>query len=101
MRAIPQGSGDIEINWVRRTRVGGDSWGVTEVPLGEEVEAYVVEIFSDGLLLRREELTEAHWTYTASDQSADGVNGVIEIQVAQVSALYGPGYAAQTQIAIA
>ncbi|CUJ38275.1 hypothetical protein TA5113_03246 [Cognatishimia activa] len=100
LRAIPQVSGDIEIGWIRRTRVGGDSWGVTEVPLGEEVEAYVVEIYSGELLLRREELKEARWTYSASDQSDDGVNGVIEIHVAQVSALYGPGHAARTQIAI-
>lgn len=100
LRAIPQVSGDIEISWIRRTRVGGDNWGVTDVPLGEEVEAYVVEIYSGGALLRREELKEARWTYAASDQSDDGVNGVIEIHVAQVSALYGPGHAARTQIAI-
>ena len=27
-------NGDIDISWVRRTRVGGDSWDTSEVPLG-------------------------------------------------------------------
>lgn len=32
-----QPSGDVRLSWIRRTRLGGDSW-VADVPLGEEVE---------------------------------------------------------------
>jgi hypothetical protein len=32
-----QATGDVRLSWIRRTRLGGDSWAA-EVPLGEEVE---------------------------------------------------------------
>ena len=40
-----RGASGVEIRWIRRTRTGGDSWE-GEVPLGEDVEAYEVEILS-------------------------------------------------------
>ena len=35
-------TGDWRLSWIRRSRIGGDSWD--EVPLGEEREAYRLEI---------------------------------------------------------
>ncbi|MGI8724526.1 MAG: hypothetical protein ACR2J1_04025 [Methyloceanibacter sp.] len=31
---------DCTFLWMRRTRIGGDSWQSVEVPLGEDVEAW-------------------------------------------------------------
>ena len=42
--AARQENGDIVLAWLRRTRSDGDSWDLEEVPLGEESEAYVVQI---------------------------------------------------------
>ena len=36
--------GDLALSWIRRTRIGGDSWDQTDVPLGEEEESYDIEI---------------------------------------------------------
>ena len=45
-------AGDLAISWVRRTRLGGDSWDAAEVPLGEETERYEVDIL-DGTTVKR------------------------------------------------
>ncbi|MCB2004725.1 MAG: hypothetical protein KDH93_06900, partial [Rhodoferax sp.] len=36
--------GSVRFSWVRCTRVDGDNWLGSDVPLGEEAEAYLVEI---------------------------------------------------------
>jgi hypothetical protein len=77
---------------VRRTRIDGDSWEASEVPLGEEREAYVVEVRADGAVRRRVEVGTPAWTYGAAARAADGLAGApFELAVAQLSALYGPG----------
>jgi hypothetical protein len=39
-------TGGIRVSWIRRTRRDGDNWSV-EVPLGEDTEAYTLDIMSD------------------------------------------------------
>ena len=38
-------SDGIHISWIRRTRIDGDGWGI-EVPLGEDSEAYTLQILA-------------------------------------------------------
>ena len=69
-----QGSGDVAISWLRRTRsLAGDSWNAPEVPLGEASETYDVEILNGGGSVIRTVtgLPVAAWTYTAAMQAAD------------------------------
>jgi hypothetical protein len=42
-----QETGDIALSWIRRTRFGGVSWELTEVPLNEASEAYRLEILDE------------------------------------------------------
>ena len=44
--------GAIALSWTRRTRIDGDSWAGTDVPLGEEREAYVVRVNNGAMILR-------------------------------------------------
>ena len=44
-RAARNGDG-VRISWIRRTRREGDSWAAGEVPLGEEREAYEIDVLS-------------------------------------------------------
>ncbi|MCH2163111.1 MAG: hypothetical protein MK098_00430 [Marinovum sp.] len=37
-------NGDLNLKWIRRTRIDGDSWEGFDVPLGEEAERYLVRI---------------------------------------------------------
>ncbi len=87
-------TGDWLVTWIRRTRIGGDSWGF-EVPLGEESERYLVEVIDTGTaeVVRTIEVTSPSVLYTAGQQAADFGAPVTEFDVAvsQVSQSYGRG----------
>ncbi|MCE8006590.1 glycoside hydrolase/phage tail family protein [Aestuariivita sp.] len=100
LRAVPRPDGAIELSWIRRTRIDGDSWDLPEVPLGEEREAYVVRIFDDAGVLREEEVSVPQWRYQAAAQTADGASGLIRFEVAQISARFGPGVPATCTFAL-
>ncbi|WP_170523297.1 baseplate multidomain protein megatron [Ruegeria arenilitoris] len=95
---VKRHGGDDLFTWVRRTRIDGDDWDVLDVPLGEESETYLIRIRSGGALVREEIATTPIWTYSAAAQSSDGVAGLYEVEVAQVSASYGPGAAASLSV---
>ncbi|MFV2003068.1 MAG: host specificity protein, partial [Paracoccaceae bacterium] len=40
LRARAMVSGDVDLSWVRRTRIDGDNWVSADVPLGEDSESY-------------------------------------------------------------
>ncbi len=91
LRAARDGAGDLQVSWIRRTRIDGDSWQSAEVPLGEEAESYLVRVM-DGATIRREvTVASPAWTYTAAMQAVDGLSPPFDIAVAQVSASFGPG----------
>ena len=94
LAAFEQAGGDRQISWIRRTRVDGDGWDVSEVPLGEDTESYLIRVMQGGVLIREATVSAPGWTYSAAQQSADGLSGLYQVTVAQVSARFGPGYAA-------
>ena len=74
IKSVWQGSGDITLSWLRRTRsLAGDSWNAPEVPLGEASESYDVEILNGVRSVMRTVtgLGLAAWTYTAAMQTTD------------------------------
>ncbi|MDP2122911.1 MAG: glycoside hydrolase TIM-barrel-like domain-containing protein, partial [Parvibaculum sp.] len=86
--------GDIELGWIRRTRIGGDSWAGLDVPLGEESEAYEIDIHDGEAVKRVIAATEPRAVYSAADQIADfGSTGfpALEVTVCQLSASFGRG----------
>ena len=91
LRAAPASGGDIRYSWIRRTRIGGDRWDTPEVPLGEESEKYLVRVRQGQTILREDMPVTPEWTYTASDQAADGISGAFSVEVAQISASFGAG----------
>jgi len=92
LRAARMASG-IRIHWIRRTRFGGDSWDVMEVPLNEEVEAYRVEILHEGEIVRAIETPAPEIFYVNADELADfgAPQTSLTIRVAQRSAVAGAG----------
>jgi len=85
--------GDLTINWVRRTRIGGDSWEQTEVPLGEDSEAYAVDVLNGPTIVRTLASTSPTVVYTAAQQAADfgSPQATYTLRVYQLSASYGRG----------
>jgi hypothetical protein len=92
-------TGDWTFLWIRRTRVDGDGWEATEVPLSEEAEAYRLEVLDapGGDVLRSVDLAAASYFYTAADQTADfgAPQWNVPIRVRQLSAAYDAGAVAE------
>ena len=80
-----------DFGWTRRTRIGGDSWASVSQPMGEESEAYLVRIKSNGAIVRSETVSSAQFTYGAGERAADGVGADFVFEVAQISAEFGTG----------
>lgn len=92
-RALPSG-GDIEINWIRRTRIGGDAWQAVEVPLSEDGEAYEVDVISGGNVVRTIAISSATASYTNAQQQADFPGQLpqdLSFNIYQKSLAYGRG----------
>jgi hypothetical protein len=89
-------SGDVSLSWIRRTRVGGDSW-LNEVPLGEETEEYDVLVLDGANVVRTIRVTSQGTLYTAAQQTADlgAPPASLAWRVAQVSRAYGRGVQAE------
>ncbi|APF37042.1 hypothetical protein BOQ54_06615 [Chelatococcus daeguensis] len=90
----------IVISFIRRTRSNGDGWELVEVPLGEDVEAYEIDLFRDGELVRRLRTAEQRVFYAAEQELADfgGPQHRLDIAVAQLSAVVGRGFARRGEI---
>ncbi len=93
-----QSNGSYDISWIRRTRVDGDNWDTPEVPLGEEVESYVVRIIQGAAVLREVMVGTTAWQYSPAMQSTDGVVAPFDVAVAQISATYGEGPVQRTRV---
>ncbi|MBC57799.1 MAG: host specificity protein [Confluentimicrobium sp.] len=92
LRARRTGAGDLDLSWIRRTRIDGDSWVSPDVPLGEAQEQYLIRVRDSGEAVLREVTVAAPgWTYGAAQQAGDGVAAPYFIDVAQVSERFGAG----------
>jgi hypothetical protein len=98
--AVRAGDG-VHISWIRRTRIDGDGWGV-EVPLGEESEAYVLNILSGGSVVRSIACATSQALYANADELADfgTMQTSLHVRVAQISSTVGAGREADVTLAV-
>lgn len=70
---VKESNGDFTLRWIRRTRIAGGWNNYGDVPLGEDSEAYELEILRpDGTVARTVTgLTAQSTTYTSAQQSTD------------------------------
>lgn len=90
LRHSVETNGDIHIQWVRRARRGGDGWDIPP-PLAEESERYRVRIFAGTALLREAETTVPAFLYKSVQQATDAAPHPLRVEIAQISAVTGPG----------
>lgn len=86
--------GDLSLNWIRRTRIGGDNWEIAEVPVAEDDEHYEIDILApDNSVVRTILTNHPEAEYLAADQIADfgSVSPTYSVRIAQISAIYGRG----------
>ena len=92
LRALQNATGDYLFNWVRRTRIDGDSWSGFDVPLGELRELYLLRVMQGSVRKREVTLGTPGWNYTQTMKVADGLVGQgFTIEVAQISDAFGAG----------
>ena len=88
-------NGDLSFNWIRRGRIDADDWPDNwlgeDIPLGEEREAYRIEIWRDGTLVRSNQISASSWTYGSSERQADLGDAEFQFRVAMIGAKSGPG----------
>jgi hypothetical protein len=100
LRASRDGSNNVTFTWQRRSRLSvrmTGPYGIS-VPLGEESESYQIDIHdqaSPHTVLRTITATSETASYTAAEQTADGLTpgDAIDVAVYQMSAVIGRGYA--------
>jgi hypothetical protein len=94
LRCRKSATGDLTIEWKRRGRIDADSWLGADIPLGEETEAYRVEIApAGGAPVRIATSSVPNWIYAAAEIAADfsPVPQEIDVSVSQLSAAVGWG----------
>lgn len=96
------GSDNLTVTWERRTRIGGEWMDGTEtVPLGEDSEAYEVDILDGGDVVRTiTGLTSASASYSAANQTTDfgSAQAAVAVNIYQISATVGRGYAGSATV---
>lgn len=99
---LPAGSraaSDVVVTWKRRTRLGGESDfldGVVDVPLGEESEAYEVDLIDTGGMVDQTKTTTSDSvgvTFTVADRTGAGygANDAFTVVIYQMSEAVGRG----------
>ncbi|KPA22806.1 hypothetical protein shim_10940 [Shimia sp. SK013] len=94
LRSLSEIGGGMTLDRVRRTRLDGDGWEAANPPIGEDNETYLVRVRSGVQILRETEVGQPVWTYAAGEMAVDGVSAGDVVDVAQISARFGPGKAA-------
>lgn len=88
------GSNNLTITWQRRTRTGAAAWetGGT-APLGEDSESYSLDVVVASVVVRTINATSETASYTAADQTTDGITpgDPVTVRIYQISALIGRG----------
>lgn len=82
--------GDRIVQWVRRSRAGFGWIDHVDAPLAESREAWSLVLRRGATVLRRFELGEPRWRYTAMARAADGP-APVTLDIAQLSDAVGPG----------
>lgn len=91
LKAERQASGDVVVSWIRRSRLDGDSWQGSEVPIGEDRELYHVRVMIGPNAVREETTASPVYRYSTTLQAVDGNSLTPAFEVAQISDRFGPG----------
>lgn len=89
------GSGDVIIGWVRRTRIGGEWQDGQDVILGELSELYAIDIYDGSTLVRTiTGLITPTFTYTDVMQVTDfgSAQSAVDVDIYQISNVIGRGF---------
>lgn len=103
LAAARNGSNDVTLTWLRRSRANTRLLSGEDVPLVEAFEAYEVEIYSDdtfATVVRVIETDQPECTYSAADQTADGLTpgDPVSVRIYQLGDIVRRGNAAEATL---
>lgn len=103
LSGVRDGSNNLTINWIRRTRTGGEWRDYVDVGIGEASLLFDVEVWNSTyttLLRTFNSLTSTSAAYSAAEQTADGTTpgNPVYLRVYQISQTVGRGYKLQGNI---
>ena len=101
VRAVRGPSGVI-FSLVRRGRRDADGWQLIDIPLGEDIEAYDLDILRNGLVVRSLSMTSPSVLYPAAQEALDfgGAQSGFDIQAFQKSAAVGRGFPLNARVPV-
>ena len=70
------------------------------MPLSEESEQYLLRVWVGQDVVREITVEESGWRYEAAAQAADQLFGLFRVDVAQISAIFGPGPATEITVTV-
>lgn len=94
------GSGNLTLRWVRRSRIGGEWRDYVDVPLAEASEKYEIEVLDGTNVVRTLTATTSEATYSAADQTADfgAPQTSLSVKIYQLSEVIGRGFPASSLV---
>lgn len=94
------GSGNLTITWLRRTRIAGEWADGGDVPLGETSESYSIDILDGSEVVRTLTATSETVTYTAAQQVTDfgSAQSSVDAEVYQISSVVGRGFVSEATV---
>lgn len=94
------GSGNLTISWLRRTRIGGAWNDYADVPLSEDSEAYELDVMNGGSVVRTLASGSESVEYTAEEQTTDfgSAQAQVAVRIYQLSATRGRGYVKEATV---
>ena len=87
---------------LRRGRRDADGWDLREIPLGEDAEAYEIDILRNGAVVRSLSSSASSVIYPAALELADfgAAQGAFDVQAFQMSAAVGRGFGLSARVLV-
>ncbi len=88
-------AGGVRFRWIRRGRIDADSWQQSDIPLGEETEAYELDLLGDGgavLATLSSALPEVLLPAAQETALYGGSQSAIAVRIHQLSRAVGRGH---------
>lgn len=100
VKGVRDGSNNLTVTFIRRTRYRVPGLGRGPVPLGEESERYEIDIYDGVDVVRTITATTPTFSYTAAEQTSDGLTpgDFVDMRIYQISADRGRGFPATASV---
>jgi len=87
-------AGGVFISFLRRGRLDSDGWEPVDIPLGEDSEAYAIDVCSGSAVVRTLSVTAPQCLYTNMQEMADfgSQQSRLSLRIYQISATVGRGF---------